>query len=217
MNDQAAHGPAAPKRIRLSLACNQCRKRKVRCDAETPKCRNCVLRGDNCETSDPRRPDGPAVRKWATRDGLFPGEHREHRAGSISERSATSSMMSLQFDPTLANASESTQPAQQQQQNSPGGKQLTWVTRAYMENTNTRDAPSADQMHDSPDVVVNTDESSHRVKVRFHYAVIYMSPSLANSYQSTWAAAVSNASAFSSTFTSVEMARRPCQTSFDGE
>ncbi|KAL6403615.1 hypothetical protein AUP68_12973 [Ilyonectria robusta] len=164
MNDQAAHGPAAPKRIRLSLACNQCRKRKVRCDAETPKCRNCVLRGDNCETSDPRRPDGPAVRKWATRDGLFPGEHREHRAGSISERSATSSMMSLQFDPTLANASESTQPAQQQQQNSPGGKQLTWVTRAYMENTNTRDAPSADQMHDSPDVVVNTDESSHRVK-----------------------------------------------------
>lgn len=27
----------APKRIRLNLACNQCRKRKVRCDAETPK------------------------------------------------------------------------------------------------------------------------------------------------------------------------------------
>lgn len=27
----------ASKRIRLNLACNQCRKRKVRCDAETPK------------------------------------------------------------------------------------------------------------------------------------------------------------------------------------
>lgn len=32
--DKAEH---APKRIRLNLACNQCRKRKVRCDAETPK------------------------------------------------------------------------------------------------------------------------------------------------------------------------------------
>lgn len=56
------------KPIRLALACNQCRKRKVRCDAQHPKCRNCSIRGDVCETSDPRKPGNfPAVRRWATR------------------------------------------------------------------------------------------------------------------------------------------------------
>jgi hypothetical protein len=56
------------KPIRLALACNQCRKRKVRCDAQQPKCRNCSLRGDICETSDPRKPgDFPAVRRRATK------------------------------------------------------------------------------------------------------------------------------------------------------
>ncbi|KAH6693754.1 fungal-specific transcription factor domain-containing protein [Plectosphaerella plurivora] len=54
------------KPLRLSLACNQCRKRKVRCDARQPKCRNCTLRDEHCETSDPRRPGtAPAVRRRA--------------------------------------------------------------------------------------------------------------------------------------------------------
>lgn len=67
---------AASKRIRLSLACNQCRKRKVRCDTETPKCRNCWLRDEVCETTDPRYPEnGPSVRRWATKDGLLPGQN----------------------------------------------------------------------------------------------------------------------------------------------
>ncbi|KAH7018031.1 uncharacterized protein B0I36DRAFT_394628 [Microdochium trichocladiopsis] len=58
------------KRIRLSLACNQCRKRKVRCDTTLPKCRNCVQRNEHCETSDLRRPDhGPGVRALAIKDG----------------------------------------------------------------------------------------------------------------------------------------------------
>lgn len=56
------------KPTRLSLACNPCRKRKVRCDARQPKCQNCTLRGDVCETSDLRRPGAPAAaRKRATR------------------------------------------------------------------------------------------------------------------------------------------------------
>lgn len=56
------------KPIRLALACNQCRKRKVRCDAQQPSCRNCSVRGDVCETSDPRKPGNyPAVRRRATR------------------------------------------------------------------------------------------------------------------------------------------------------
>lgn len=64
------------KRIRLSLACNQCRKRKVKCDTETPKCRNCWLRDEICETTDPRYPErGPTERRWATKDGLLPGQN----------------------------------------------------------------------------------------------------------------------------------------------
>jgi hypothetical protein len=66
---EAAQTPApASKPTRLSLACNPCRKRKVRCDARLPKCRNCTVRGDVCETSDLRRPGAPsAPRKRATR------------------------------------------------------------------------------------------------------------------------------------------------------
>ncbi|KAJ5656713.1 hypothetical protein N7507_008663 [Penicillium longicatenatum] len=56
------------KPIRLALACNQCRKRKVRCDAQQPKCRNCSVRGDTCETSDPRKSSHlPAVRRRAAK------------------------------------------------------------------------------------------------------------------------------------------------------
>lgn len=61
--------PRAPrsKPARLSLACNPCRKRKVRCDARQPKCHNCTVRRDVCITSDPRRPGAPvATRRRAT-------------------------------------------------------------------------------------------------------------------------------------------------------
>jgi len=64
----AAGASIQSKPIRLALACNQCRKRKVRCDAQQPKCRNCSVRGDVCETSDPRKSgDFPAVRRRATK------------------------------------------------------------------------------------------------------------------------------------------------------
>lgn len=46
------------------MACNACRRRKVKCDAEYPKCRNCRVRNDECLTEDPRRPDEPVVREW---------------------------------------------------------------------------------------------------------------------------------------------------------
>lgn len=55
--------PAA-KRPRLSMACNQCRRRKVKCDAEYPKCRHCRQRHDECITTDPRRPDTTMTREW---------------------------------------------------------------------------------------------------------------------------------------------------------
>lgn len=52
------------KRARLSMACNQCRRRKVKCDAEYPKCRNCRMRSDECITEDPRRPGVGITREW---------------------------------------------------------------------------------------------------------------------------------------------------------
>ncbi len=62
--------PRAPrsKPDRLALACNTCRKRKVRCDAHQPKCHNCLRRGDVCVTSDPRKPGvAVPVRRKTTR------------------------------------------------------------------------------------------------------------------------------------------------------
>ncbi|KAB8075194.1 hypothetical protein BDV29DRAFT_155938 [Aspergillus leporis] len=56
--------PSAAKRPRLSMACNICRQRKVKCDAESPKCRNCRLRNQTCVTTDPQRPGVPGVREW---------------------------------------------------------------------------------------------------------------------------------------------------------
>jgi hypothetical protein len=52
------------KRPRLSMACNECRRRKVKCDTEIPKCRNCRLRNDVCITTDPKRPQVVVPREW---------------------------------------------------------------------------------------------------------------------------------------------------------
>ncbi len=56
--------PPPAKRPRLSMACNICRQRKVKCDAEYPKCRNCRARNQACVTTDPQRPGCPGVREW---------------------------------------------------------------------------------------------------------------------------------------------------------
>ncbi|KAL4951290.1 hypothetical protein BDW69DRAFT_201531 [Aspergillus filifer] len=56
--------PPPAKRPRLSMACNICRQRKVKCDAEYPKCRNCRVRNQSCITTDPQRPGCPGVREW---------------------------------------------------------------------------------------------------------------------------------------------------------
>ncbi|KAI4738636.1 hypothetical protein E4T50_10902 [Aureobasidium sp. EXF-12298] len=56
--------PPPAKKARLTTACNECRRRKVRCDANYPKCSNCCTRNSECFTSDPKRPDVPVVREW---------------------------------------------------------------------------------------------------------------------------------------------------------
>ncbi|KAK0102121.1 hypothetical protein ONS96_006085 [Cadophora gregata f. sp. sojae] len=52
------------KRQRLSMACNACRRRKVKCDTDYPKCRNCRLRDDTCTTTDPKMPEVTVIREW---------------------------------------------------------------------------------------------------------------------------------------------------------
>ncbi|PYI31547.1 hypothetical protein BP00DRAFT_425477 [Aspergillus indologenus CBS 114.80] len=56
--------PPPSKRPRLSMACNICRQRKVKCDAEYPKCRNCRVRNQVCVTTDPQRPGVTGFREW---------------------------------------------------------------------------------------------------------------------------------------------------------
>ncbi|CBF80622.1 hypothetical protein AN8473.2 [Aspergillus nidulans FGSC A4] len=56
--------PPFAKRPRLSMACNICRQRKVKCDAEYPKCQNCRVRNQECITTDPQRPGCPGFREW---------------------------------------------------------------------------------------------------------------------------------------------------------
>lgn len=46
------------------MACNECRRRKVKCDANYPQCRNCAQRSSACFTSDPKRPGIAVIREW---------------------------------------------------------------------------------------------------------------------------------------------------------
>lgn len=48
-------GAAKPKRI----ACVVCRKRKLRCDGNKPKCATCARLGHNCAYDEVRRKSGP--------------------------------------------------------------------------------------------------------------------------------------------------------------
>ncbi|KAF5597165.1 STB5-transcription factor [Fusarium pseudocircinatum] len=142
--------PPRSKRGRLSLACTQCRKRKVRCDATTPKCRNCVLRGDECETFDPRRPNGPAVRKWP------------HKSSQ-----SISTISPIQRRASIATASQQSSPASSIVGSQHAGnkeRNPSWIERAYQESQSTPDSGTDVHTNDSPDVVMNTDESSHRIK-----------------------------------------------------
>ncbi|KAK8112891.1 fungal-specific transcription factor domain-containing protein [Apiospora sp. TS-2023a] len=151
-----------PKRIRLSLACTACRKRKVRCDAETPKCRNCRLRGDVCQTTDPRKPEAVVSRKWPAKtsrllaeQGLSidatggDGQQRPLGAAGTSPRGETESVpdaVETEAPQTLSRIP------------------ISFLTRAYHASTRERGGERCLDDAESPDIVVNTDESSHRVK-----------------------------------------------------
>ncbi|KXJ86475.1 fungal-specific transcription factor domain-domain-containing protein, partial [Microdochium bolleyi] len=141
------------KRIRLSLACNQCRKRKVRCDTSLPKCRNCVQRNEHCETSDLRRPDhGPGVRTLAPATTASPRLQREQSHAASSTPDSRSGRH--ESEPAALAAAGVKQPPE-----------ITWVQRAYHISTSGRHYDDGKSLHPStPDIVVNTDDTAYRVK-----------------------------------------------------
>ncbi|EXF85178.1 fungal specific transcription factor domain-containing protein [Colletotrichum fioriniae PJ7] len=147
-----------PKRIRLSLACNQCRKRKVRCDAQTPKCHNCILRGDDCQTTNPRNPNQHAVRKWAAKSAST----QSQGGGSIHEVSETprdplravSPRPRQYLSPAYDDGSEAEDAAL---------RKLSWVAEAYRANARENHSPH-EHADLNPDMALNTDESPHRLK-----------------------------------------------------
>lgn len=148
----------APKRIRLSLACTACRKRKVRCDAETPKCRNCRLRGDICQTNDPRKPEAVVSRKWPAKTSrLLADQGLSIDSGNDAQQAATGT--------SPRDVAESVPDIDNEVPQTLSKIPVSFLTRAYHASTRERGVERSLDDAESPDIVVNTDESSHRVKV----------------------------------------------------
>ncbi|CAM0140553.1 hypothetical protein VKS41_006571 [Umbelopsis sp. WA50703] len=59
--DQPQDGSSGdqPKRLKVTLACVVCRKKKVKCDGVQPACSRCNSMGISCEYTDPPRKRGP--------------------------------------------------------------------------------------------------------------------------------------------------------------
>lgn len=191
----SAPASAPPKRIRLSIACDRCRKRKVKCDTETPKCRNCWLRDEVCETTDPRYPDGgPTIRRWATKDGLLPGRNPKatHRNQSqVPEHSqvlSTTNTTSPEQDQVPLHASNngsftnqpssSTELSEQQREtvstttphSAASGHNSIYTAPLSWASRGYQEMNAGAEADDGaqyvdPDCVVNTDISSGRIKV----------------------------------------------------
>ncbi|KAH8671720.1 fungal-specific transcription factor domain-containing protein [Xylariales sp. PMI_506] len=151
------------KRNRLSIACNQCRKRKVRCDTTLPKCRNCVLRNENCETTDLRhhgKGPGQATRTWATHDSLIPA-----RRDSTERRY----IPNIEADESHEDSSEPSRHSRKRQasvelEGEESEGPLTWLSRAYQANVVDGNNHPESLEGSTPDVVVNTDDTAYRVK-----------------------------------------------------
>ncbi|KAK8000960.1 hypothetical protein PG991_013182 [Apiospora marii] len=151
----------APKRIRLSLACTACRKRKVRCDAETPKCRNCRLRGDVCQTTDPRKPEAVVSRKWPAKTSRLLADQGLSVGGGDGDGQQQQAVAGASpRDGDSETVPDVTPEVPQTLSKIP----VSFLTRAYHASTRGRGGERALDDAESPDIVVNTDESSHRVK-----------------------------------------------------
>lgn len=52
-------GELTSKRVKVTLACTICRKKKVKCDGIQPTCSRCISIGNCCQYSDPPKKRGP--------------------------------------------------------------------------------------------------------------------------------------------------------------
>ena len=155
----------AAKRQRLSLACNECRKRKVKCDSEMPKCRNCRIRGNICETTDPKHPELVVIRKY----GAIESDLHQHEHRTAPEYPMPSA---AQYEPrpntpiSLPREQSSSWVARSYQAhrtlNSVSTSQATELTPDGAEAPNRLDL---DESHDSPEITVNIDSNNNRQKV----------------------------------------------------
>jgi hypothetical protein len=144
---------------RVSIACNQCRKRKVRCDVQTPRCQNCLLRGQECVTTDPRRPNGgPVVRQRCSSPYRYQPVREPTRGRG---RNGPDQMQPSQSSP----ASQTGEPRTPSTVETKNVKCDSWATGAHHETKDVHLAGSC-VATEQTDIIINTDESSHNIKVR---------------------------------------------------
>lgn len=127
-----------------------------------PKCRNCVVRNEHCETSDPRDPEGGltvrsvAAKSVHDRDAWrapsLSGEGRRRQSGSGSRSEERTALRTFQTRLT----------AETQPRDAEGD--IPWVSRAYQASIEENQCESLGGS--TPDVVINTDDTAaYRVKV----------------------------------------------------
>ena len=169
--------PPPAKKTRLTTACNECRRRKVKCDANHPKCTNCYSRNSICFTSDPRRPDVPIVREWVeisdkhnqnAPDTQNPLQNPPRMAPSLEELER--STINEPPLPIVANdtriSSAMTQPRPQPQQ--PSLQPLNRHTRSINGNLGTQAVPEPNEvspLQQPHDMSFNIDSVNNRFKM----------------------------------------------------
>lgn len=121
-----------------------------------------MLRNEHCETSDPRNPSkGPSVRSWATKNGLPPPQASE---GVFTPRPGVSNEYVGAGSPPDSSGHPELSPSSNRMEAPPREKGPSWLERAYhASNLGNENNPLPAS---TPELVVNTDETSHRVKVR---------------------------------------------------
>ncbi len=141
----------------------QCRKRKVRCDTTLPKCRNCVVRNEHCETSDPRDPErGPTVRSVAAKSVHDRDAWRGTSVGGESRRRQSVSGRRSEDRNGAPRTPQARGGGETQARDEEGD--LPWVSRAYQVSIEENQCESLSGS--TPDVVINTDDTAaYRVKV----------------------------------------------------
>jgi hypothetical protein len=109
--------PSVPaQRLRRSIACDECRRRKLRCDGQKPQCGICLETGIACELT-PRRTRGPKkghlrdlknrlVQLEGLLDGRLPAQNiQQDSSAALTENRGDASGAGLNLTPALSPSS----------------------------------------------------------------------------------------------------------------